>query len=124
MDYLPKGADAATIYDWRVALSQASESVLKNDYSNTKTRNLMKARVLIACNAVKVPAITSKLGDANGNCRLDSGDVTYLSQYLNNQRTLDPFALSLCDVNKDGNVNSTDLTRLRNAVNNNGYIAW
>lgn len=124
MDYLPKGADVATLYDWRNALAQAANDILDKAYSNTRTRNLMKAKVLMACNAVHVPAPTSRLGDANGNCRLDSGDVTYLSQYLNGTRTLDAFNLSLCDVNKDGNVTSSDLTRLRKAVNSNEFLTF
>ncbi len=124
MDYLPKGADVATLYDWRNALAQASNDILDKAYSNIRTRNLMKAKVLMACNAVHVPAPTSRLGDANGNCWLDSGDVTYLSQYLNGTRTLDAFNLSLCDVNKDGNVTSSDLTRLRKAVNSNEFLTF
>lgn len=124
MDYLPKGADVATLYDWRNALAQASNDILDKAYSNIRTRNLMKAKVLMACNAVHVPAPTSRLGDANGNCRLDSGDVTYLSQYLNGTRTLDAFNLSLCDVDMDGNVSSNDLSRLRKAVNSNEFLTF
>lgn len=124
MDYLPKGADVATLYDWRSALIEASRDILDQAYSNTRSRNLMKAKVQMACNAVHVPAPTSRLGDANGNCRLDSGDVTYLNEYLKGTRTLDWFNLSLCDVNMDGNVNYSDLTRLRNAVNNNEFLRF
>lgn len=124
MDYLPKGSDVATLTDWRNALDQASINVINNAYSNTRTRNLMRAKVLMACNAVHVPAPTSRLGDANGNCRLDSGDITYLSDYLSNRRSLEPFFLSLCDVDKDGNITNNDLSRLRKAINSNEFLRF
>lgn len=124
MDYLPKGSDVATIADWRNALCQAANDELSRRYSNTRTCNLMKAKVMMACNAVHVPAPTSRLGDANGNCRLDSGDVTYLTEYLNGKRLLQPFNLSLCDVNKDGDVTQSDLTLLSKAVKNNQFLSF
>lgn len=125
MDYLPKGPDVATLSDWRNALAQGSRDLLiRCPASDIRRCNLLKAKVLMACNAVHVVAPTSRLGDANGNCRLDSGDVTYLEQYLNGTRILDPFNLSLCDVNKDGNISNSDLTRLRQAVKYNQYIPF
>ena len=124
MDYLPKGADAATFYDWRSAIEQAANDILNSAYSNVHTRNLMKARILMAFNAVHLPARTSKPGDANGNMQLDNGDLNYLNQYLSGARELDAFALSLCDVNLDGKVNNTDATWISQALQYNWPLRW
>ena len=50
-----------------------------------------------------------KLGDANGDGKINSGDLFYTQKYLLKKSNLDENAKKACDVNKDNKINSGDL---------------
>ena len=53
--------------------------------------------------------IVVKLGDTNGDGKINSGDLFYTQKYLLKQIEFDDILIKACDVNKDNKINSGDL---------------
>ena len=55
-------------------------------------------------------------GDINGDGAIDAFDVIMLDLYLHDAIEIDNVFLAACDMNQDGEVDTTDYTLLRNYV--------
>ena len=78
--------------------------------------SVLLALALLSGLVLSVSASQRKLGDVNGNDRIDNGDYLMVKRYVLKTYPLDAAQLKSADVSGDNAVNATDYLRIKRAV--------
>lgn len=70
------------------------------------------AAAAIAANGVAVSAAGKKVGDINGDGKVNITDLSKLAAHVKSVKLLDSSSMTRADINGDGRVNITDLSHL------------
>ena len=77
---------------------------------------LLAAALVVPSLTSAAPAYSTKLGDANGDDRVDIADLVILLNHLNGTPRLDNEMAVFADVNQDGVVNNLDVEMVVDAI--------
>lgn len=96
----------ATIQDLKQLFNDKNVNVTNKDKEEVTEGNLATGYVI---NIEDKAYTVVKLGDVNGDGKINSGDLFNTQKYLLKQLQFSDILIKACDVNKDGKINSGDL---------------
>ncbi len=111
LDYLPKGATAATFKSLRTAMVKATQKVVQN-----RTQEETVRKVKTAFNRVHIYDTNEMIGDLTGDGVIDSFDIVIMRRVLSNTKALTSTERAQADLDFDGDVDKNDLVLLNKYV--------
>lgn len=117
LNYLTKGADTATFIQCRTAVQKAAEAVMNKRSLSASDKAKYMNYIKNAFDTVGIPDHSSKMGDVNGDGRIDSTDVTKITLAARGYNEMD-FSKQTADVSRDGRITMLDAELLSAAIRN------